>query len=91
MAATYGDEDSLRRFFPSGYGAKRLDNFQLFDFEGLKGRLLSASYVPLAGHPSHGPMLEELRRVFEAHERGGRVRVEYDTDIYYGKLLANSC
>jgi len=86
VAATYGDEDSLRKFFAAGYGVKRFDNFQPFDFDGLKGRLLSASYVPLAGHPSHGPMLEELRRVFDAHQQGGRVRIEYDTDVYYGRL-----
>ena len=86
VAATYGDEDSLRKFFASGYRSKRFDNFQLFDFEGLKGRLLSASYVPLAGHPSHEPMLAELRRLFDAHHEGGRVRIEYDTDVYYGRL-----
>ena len=88
VAATYGDENSLRKFFAPGYQSKQFDNFQLFDFDGLKGRLLSASYVPLAGHPSHEPMLAELRRVFDAHQQGGRVRVEYDTDVYYGRLLA---
>lgn len=87
VAATYGDGRSLRKFFASGHRVKRFDNFQLFDFDGLKGRLLSASYVPLAGHPSHEPMLAELRRVFDAHEQGGRVRVEYDTDVYYGQLV----
>lgn len=90
VAATYGDENSLGKFFASGYGMKRFDNFQLFDFDGLKGRLLSASYAPLAGHPSHEPMLAELRRVFDAHQQGGRVRVEYDTDVYYGEPLAVS-
>ena len=86
VAAAYGDAGSLRKFFAPGYRAKRFDNFQLFDFDGLKGRLLSASYVPLAGHPSHEPMLAELRRVFDAHRQGGRVRIEYDTDVYYGQL-----
>lgn len=86
VAATYGDENSLRKFFASNYQSKQFDNFQLFDFDGLKGRLLSASYVPLAGHPSHEPMLAELRRVFDAHQQNGRVRIEYDTDVYYGRL-----
>ena len=90
VAATYGDEGSLRKFFAPGYRVRQFDNFQLFDFDGLKGRLLSASYVPLAGHPSHEPMLAELRRVFDAHRQDGRVRVEYDTDVYYGKRLAVS-
>lgn len=86
VAATYADPASLRRFFGGDYGAQRFDNFQLFDSEGFKGRLLSASYVPLAGHPDFEPMLAELRRVFDAHERGGAVRVEYDTEVYYGRL-----
>jgi ubiquinone/menaquinone biosynthesis C-methylase UbiE len=86
VAATYGDRASLEKFFGGEYGVRRFDNFQLFEFEGLKGRLLSASYIPLAGHPTHEPMLAELRRVFDAHEHGGRVRIEYDTDVYYGRL-----
>jgi SAM-dependent methyltransferase len=86
VAATYDDEQSLRKFFAPGYRKKQFDNFQLFDFDGLKGRLLSASYVPLAGHPAHEPMLEELRRIFDAHQQGGQVRIEYDTDVYYGRL-----
>jgi ubiquinone/menaquinone biosynthesis C-methylase UbiE len=85
VAASYGDGKSLRKFFASGYDVKRFDNFQLFDFDGLKGRLLSASYVPLAGHPSHEPMLAELRRIFDAHRQGDQVRIEYDTDVYYGR------
>ena len=86
VAATYGDRAALGKFFGGDYGVKRFDNFQLFDFAGLKGRMLSASYVPLAGHPAHEPMLAELRRVFDAHEQGGRVRIEYDTAVYYGRL-----
>lgn len=85
VAATYAEPGSLRRFFGGDYGARVFDNHQLFDFEGFKGRLLSASYVPLAGHTNFEPMLAELRRIFDAHERDGRVRVEYDTEVYYGR------
>ncbi len=86
VAAAYADPESLRRCFGGEYGTRRFDNFQLFDFEGFKGRLLSASYVPLAGHPDFEPMLAELRRVFDAHEQGGTVRVEYDTEVFYGRI-----
>ena len=85
VAASYAEPGSLRSFFGGEHGARRFDNFQLFDFEGFKGRLLSASYVPLAGHPDFEPMLAELRRVFDAHALGGRVRVEYDTVVYHGR------
>jgi SAM-dependent methyltransferase len=59
---------------------------QTFDCEGLKGRLLSASYAPEADHPNYGAMLSDLRRVFEANEKDGRVAFEYETELYYGQL-----
>ena len=63
-----------------------LPNFQEFDYAALEGRLLSSSYTPPLGHPSHEPMLAELRRVFDTHQRGGVVRMEYDTNLYFGQL-----
>jgi len=64
-----------------------LPNFQDFDYEALKGRLLSSSYAPQIGHPSHVPMLAELRRIFDAYQHGGLVRMEYDTKLYFGQLV----
>jgi len=48
--------------------------------------LLSSSYAPQAGDAGHEPMLEDLRRIFEKYQSGGRVRMRYDTNIYFGKL-----
>lgn len=79
-------EDRIAEFFAGAFGQKSFDNFQSFDFAGLRGRLLSASYVPLEGHPNFAPMLAALRRLFDAHQRQGRVRVEYDAKLYYGRL-----
>jgi SAM-dependent methyltransferase len=79
-------EGRIAQFFAGGFGSKSFDNFQSFDFSGLRGRLLSSSYVPLEGAPKFEPMLEALRRLFDAHQRDGRVRVEYDAKVYYGKL-----
>jgi ubiquinone/menaquinone biosynthesis C-methylase UbiE len=63
-----------------------LPNFQEFDYAALEGRLLSSSYAPQAGHPAHAPMLAELRRIFDAHQSGGTVRMEYDTKLYFARL-----
>ncbi len=42
------DATALDRFFsPGGYERASFENVQLFDFEGLRGRLLSSSYAPL--------------------------------------------
>jgi SAM-dependent methyltransferase len=59
---------------------------QTFDFEGLRGRLLSSSYAPGPGHPNHAPMLAALRALFDAHARGGEVRFAYDTEVHLGAL-----
>ena len=59
---------------------------QLFDFEGFKGRVLSASYAPEPGEPNYEPMIEELRGIFEANQVDGKVPFDYDTEVYYGQL-----
>jgi SAM-dependent methyltransferase len=77
----------LESFF--GHGdiiTATFDNHQSFDLEGLTGRLLSSSYAPAAGHPSHEPMIESLRSIFDTHQIEGEVVFEYDTRVYLGRL-----
>jgi SAM-dependent methyltransferase len=59
---------------------------QQFDFEGFKGRVLSASYAPEPGAPNYGPLVEELRNIFQANEQNGKVTFDYDTQVYYGQF-----
>jgi len=59
---------------------------QEFDYAGVKGRLLSSSYAPGPDHPQHGPMLRELRRIFDACAVEGQVAFEYKTRLYFGRL-----
>jgi SAM-dependent methyltransferase len=74
--------DVLRTFYGPVFHRKMFDNQQVFDFEGIRGRLLSSSYVPL----ENAPMLEELRAIFAAHQQNGTVRFDYETTLYYGQL-----
>lgn len=81
------DKEDFRRFFrPHGFKMKSFDNIQTFDFEGLKGRLLSSSYVPLKGHPKYQAMLNELRTIFLNFQIDNTVKLEYDTKVYFGRL-----
>lgn len=64
---------------------KRLDNSQELDLNGLKGRLLSCSYVPLEG-PENKKVLNNLKEIFDKHEKNGKVKIEYYTKIYIGKF-----
>jgi len=77
----------VESFFPKGNC--RLTRFpykQVFDFEGLKGRFLSASYAPEPTHPRFEEMLHDLRGVFDANQRAGKVDFHYETEVYYGQL-----
>ena len=73
-------------FRPQTFQLQVFENEQRFDFDGLKGRLLSSSYIPKEG-PRHGEMMEALAVFFERHAAGGQVRVGYETKVYTGNLL----
>lgn len=66
----------------------RFEFKQDFDHEGLKGRLLSSSYVPEPDHSNYDAMLRDVRTVFDAHQTNGKVAFNYETELYYGQLPA---
>jgi ubiquinone/menaquinone biosynthesis C-methylase UbiE len=87
VAETYTKQQRMKEFFGSvNYGTKTFPNEQVFDFDGLRGRLLSSSYAPREGHPNHDPMLAALRHLFEAHQQNGAVRFGYRTNVTYGQF-----
>lgn len=74
--------------FLGKFQTRTFDNTQLFDFDGVKGRLLSSSYSPLSNHPNHQPMLAALEAAFAAHAENGRISFNYDCQVFYGQLRA---
>ena len=82
------NEQMLEFFGKNEFTSHALPNYQDFDFEGLSGRLRSSSYAPAPGHPQFEPMMQGLRRIFDAHQVNGKVRMEYRTRVYTGKLEA---
>jgi SAM-dependent methyltransferase len=79
------DERIIAPFFaPSTYVQRSFPYAQHFDRDGLRGRLLSSSYVPAAGAPGHDAMLARLDVLFDTHQRGGLVDFEYDTRVFVG-------
>lgn len=82
---------AIEEFFaPQKYTLKTFPNAQVFDFEGLKGRVLSSSYTPEPHHPSFAAMLQRLELIFYKHREHGQVTFDYDTKVYYGRLTHNS-
>ena len=83
------EDSGIERLFPPGECERaRFDFRQTFDWEGFKGRLLSASYAPNADSPNYEPMLRDLRQVFHSHQKDGKVFFDYDTVVYFGRLGA---
>ena len=79
--------EGVRAFFePEPFRERVFRHSQSFDLDGLRGRLLSSSYVPDEGEPGHDGMMRELEDVFRAHASGGTVAFEYETLVYYGRL-----
>jgi SAM-dependent methyltransferase len=84
------DADAITAFFaPGSFLLRKFENCQIFDYDGLKGRLLSSSYSPEAGHPNHPPMLDALRALFDKHQIGGKVSFDYTTLLYLGQLVSH--
>jgi SAM-dependent methyltransferase len=84
---TYPESERIRHFFEAGsFHSCDLENHQVFDWEGARGRLRSSSFAPTEEHPHFQPMMAELQRIFEAHQSDGNVRMEYFARIYFGTL-----
>jgi ubiquinone/menaquinone biosynthesis C-methylase UbiE len=81
------DKKIFDAFFGEGnYEEKWFDNFQDVDFAGLKGRVLSSSYMPNEGHKDYEHMMYCLKKVFTRYQQNNSVRLDYDTKIYFGQL-----
>ena len=77
---------ALERFFgPNKMQLIQQHNQQRLDFDGLRGRLLSSSYIPRSGE-RYEAMLRALPQLFSSHASDDRVVLQYDTKIYFGHL-----
>ena len=75
--------DKIASFFqPQPCTLKIFDNRQVFDFDGLKGRLLSSSYMPAANEDGYEDMINDLKKLFDQHEQNGKITINYATKVY---------
>lgn len=80
-------ENLVKKDFDNFFGIKnykiaKFDNFQIFDFNGVKGRLLSSTYVP----QDNKEMIEYLNKLFDKYSKDGKIKFDYITKVYYGKI-----
>jgi SAM-dependent methyltransferase len=86
---SYPEADRIT-YFLSTFSQRDLPNFQIFDWDSLRGRLRSSSFTPTEGHANYAPMMDELRKLFDAYQQDGQVRMDYFTRIYFGHLKADA-
>lgn len=81
-----GDDDMRAFFAPDTMDTATFENRQTFDLDGLRGRMLSSSYMPVEGEAGFSEMLGEMERIFREHEKDGGVELFYETRMCYGRI-----
>jgi len=77
----------IERFFATGSMQRFVfDNNQRLDFAALMGRLKSSSYCPEEKSPQFIPLATELLSLFDQHAIDGAIDLEYDTELYLGRI-----
>ena len=78
----FGESETDRK-----YKYKKFDNYQIFDYDGLEGRLLSTSYIPLDDHPTFNDMMIDLKQLYDKFQQNGLIKFDYKTEVIYGQLV----
>lgn len=76
-------DEKLAAFFT--FESIQLKNNQVLDYEGVKGRLASSSYIPAPDAENYQPMIDTLKTIFNKHAVDGKVVFGYTTKVYLGK------
>jgi SAM-dependent methyltransferase len=77
------DQQKLGDFFETEYNRATFPNYQEFDLAGIRGRVLSSSYMPAEDDPVFPALEKELKELFAKHSENDKIKVFYDTNIYY--------
>lgn len=81
------DAEHIGAFFnPHPFQLKTFYNEQIFDFDGLKGRLSSSSYMPTKDDDGYEPMITDLQALFDKYQQNGAIIIQYDTNVYVGTV-----
>lgn len=76
----------LGEFFQAEFKKRVFQNHQILDFEGLKGRMLSSSYMPSEENERFGEMIKTLESLFTKYQKNDTIQISYDTNIFYGQI-----
>jgi SAM-dependent methyltransferase len=77
--------DEIAEFLlPGEIGQLHFEHSQRLDFDGLLGRLKSASYCPAESSPHYIPLVTELLALFDHFAVDGHIEFDYETEVYVG-------
>jgi SAM-dependent methyltransferase len=79
-------KEILEDFLETDFRQAVFQNVQTLDFSGLKGRMLSSSYMPTAENPRFSQMLKNLKSLFAEHSEKGKIQILYDTKVFYAQF-----
>ncbi len=82
-----GSSINLPGFFGGDYRRATFPTRQIVDWNGLSDRTLSIAHAPQPGDSNYQSMFDELGEIFIRHEVKDHVTLEYETELYYGRLL----
>jgi SAM-dependent methyltransferase len=79
--------EQIQAFFgPRSVQLFTFPRFQFLDREAFLGRVLSSSFVPNVGQPGHTEVMSAVADLFDRCQANGRVRMEYETRLYWGRF-----
>jgi SAM-dependent methyltransferase len=79
-------EADFDAFFEGEYRLECFDNCQMFDLEGVLGRLNSSSYAPAIGTPAYEALTTLIRHEFARQAIDGQIAFNYRTLVYSGRV-----
>lgn len=78
--------DVLETAFETAFRQEQFPNSQTLSLKGLRGRLLSSSYIPSPEHHRFPEMIKNLNMLFAEHQKNGKIQVLYKTKVFYTKF-----
>ncbi|HRE41997.1 MAG TPA: class I SAM-dependent methyltransferase [Ignavibacteria bacterium] len=83
------NHQTVVNYFDKNFKYVEFQNSQKFDFDGLRGRLLSSSYAPNESDSLYNEMIFELEKIFKRHCLNEAVSFDYTTQVYSGSFNFN--
>lgn len=76
----------VQAFFSDGwFELFTFPNHQFLTRDQFLGRLISSSYVPLAGEPGHDQLIQACNTLFDRFAANDSIHFRYETQLYFGR------